>query len=389
MFGTPSGFRRVTYVIPGGNSPLTRPVGDDVAARFCEAHHRPHGLLEMTPAFFRGWRQIALIGGLVALVVAILVAVDLPAFARLLGRADWYRLLPALLLTAVSYACVSAALVALFGPMGVAVPRRPMMRIAVLSVAVNNVVSFGGVAGYSLRAALSRPHGVATGRSLAISLTHAYLNNLFMFVLLAVGVVVLLGDPATAGAWRHTLKVVAVLVIAFLLLSTAALFSGVVRRVILRGIAGLMSVFPARWHPATRAALDELDQALGRAAEALGRSPGAMVWPLAFLGIHWCAMVGVFWCCLSAVAAPVDAAVVIGGFSVSVVAGFASLLPGGLGVQDASLTAVLALQGVPVEDAVLGALLFRFVYYVTPFLVTLPVYAPFLRGRGGGTGVEV
>ena len=113
-----------------------------------------------------------------------------------------------------------------------------------------------------------------------------------------------------------------------------------------------------------------------------------MVWPLVFLGVHWCAMVGVFWCCLSAFAPSVDAAVVVGGFSLSVVAGFASLLPGGLGVQDGSLTAVLALQGVPVEDAVLGALLFRFVYYVTPFLVTLPVYASFLRGRGGGAPAE-
>ncbi len=342
----------------------------------------------MTPGSARGWRRTALVGALVALVGAILVAVDLPEFNRLLGRADWLRLLLAILLTAVSYACVSAALVALFGPMGVAVPRLPMMRIALLSIAVNNVVSFGGVAGYSLRAALSRPHGVAAGRSFAISLTHAYLNNLFMFLLLAVGVLVLLGDPTTEGAWRYTLKAVAVLVVVFLVLSTAALFSGVVRGVILRAVARLGRLLPARWRPPFTAALDELDQALGRAAQALGRSPEAMVWPLVFLGVHWCAMVGVFWCCLSAFAPSVDAAVVVGGFSLSVVAGFASLLPGGLGVQDGSLTAVLALQGVAVEDAVLGALLFRFVYYVTPFLVTLPVYASFLRGRGGGAPAE-
>jgi uncharacterized protein (TIRG00374 family) len=332
---------------------------------------------------------MALIGVLMALLGAILFAVDLPEFTRLLRRTDWSRLLPALVLTAVSYTCASAALVALFAPMGVSVPRVPMMRIALLSIAVNNVVSFGGVAGYSLRAALSRPHGVATGRSLAISLTHAYLNNLFMFVLVAVGVLLLLGDPATDGAWRRTLTGIMVLVVAFLMLSTAALFSRVGRGLILRSVAGIAGALPARWRPPVVAALDELDQALGRVAEAVGRSPGAMVWPLVFLGIHWCAMLGAFWCCLRAFAAPVDAAVVIGGFSLSVVAGFASLLPGGLGVQDASLTAVLALQGVPVEDAVLGALLFRFVYYVTPFLVTLPVYASFLRRRGVGAGVEV
>ena len=300
---------------------------------------------------------------------------------------DRARVLPALLLTAVSYACVSAALVALCAPMEVAAPRGPMLRIAVVSVAVNNLVSFGGVAGYSLRVALSRRHGVVAGHSLAMSLTHAYLNNLFMFLLLAAGLFLLVMDPSIGTAWRRSIEGAGVLAVAFVVLSTAALFSGHVRGVILTGVSRVASRLPVRPRTSLTMALDELDEALGRASRALRHAPGAMLWPVAFLGLHWCALVGAFWCSLSAFAGTVDASVVVGGFSVGVVAGFASLLPGGLVVQDGSLAAVLTLQGVPVEAAVLGTLLFRLVYYVTPFLVTLPVYASFLRRtKSGGTG---
>ena len=100
------------------------------------------------------------------------------------------------------------------------------------------------------------------------------------------------------------------------------------------------------------------------------------------------AALGVLWLCLDAVGALVALGVLLGGFSIGVVAGFASLVPGGVGVQDGSLAAVLALQGVPIEDAILGAVLFRLVYYVAPSLVTLPVYASFRRGQGMPT-VEV
>ena len=318
---------------------------------------------------------------LIVLTGVVVAAVDLDEVGRLVDRTDWSRVLPALVLTAVSYACASAALVALGPPMGVAAPPGPMMRIAVISIAVNNLVSFGGVAGYSLRAALSKPHGVATGHSLAMSLTHAYLNNLLMSLLLAVGLLLLVGDPATDPTWRRTLEIGGFLVLVFVLLSTAALFSGRVRGALISTIARAATRLPVRWHISTTTALDELDEALGRAAQALRRAPRAMLWPFLLLGLHWCAIVGAFWYCLIAFTRSADLSVVVGGFSVASAAGFASLLPGGVGVQDGSLAAVLSLQGVSLEAAVLAALLFRLVYYFVPFVVTLPLYASALRSR--------
>lgn len=322
------------------------------------------------------------------LVALVLVAAGLAATANvrglgdLLGRTDWARVVPALMLTALSYACISAALVALGRAVGVTAPRWPMMRIAFVSVAVNQLISFGGVAGYSLRAVLARQHGVATGDTLAMSLVHSYLNNLAMFALLAAGIFLLIGDPATDEAWRRTLQAGGALVVGFFGLSSMAMFNARLRTMLLRGAAGLIGLLlPGRWTaPITRALVD-LDAALGRTAAALRRDPRAAWWPCLFLALDWAAALGVLWLCFDAVGEPVALGVLVGGFSVGVVAGFASLLPGGLGVQDGSLAAVLAVQGVPVEAAVLGTLLFRLVYYVVPFLATLPVYASFLRRR--------
>ncbi len=322
------------------------------------------------------------------LVALVVVAAGLAAMANvrglgeLLGRTDWARVVPALLLTASSYIFISAGLVSLRRAVGVTAPRWPMMRIAFVSVAVNQLISFGGVAGYSLRAVLAKRYGVATGDTLAMSLVHSYLNNLAMFALLAAGIFYLVGDPATDEAWRRTLQAGGAVVVGFFAVSSMAMFSARLRALLVRGVVALAgALLPERWTAPLARSLVDLDAALGRTADALRRDPGAAWWPCVFLVLDWAAALGVLWFCLDAVGEPVALGVLVGGFSVGVVAGFASLLPGGLGVQDGSLAAVLAVQGVPLEAAVLGTLLFRLVYYVVPFLATLPVYASFLRRR--------
>lgn len=336
----------------------------------------------MIGSAFRRPRLLPSLLAVITVAGGLAVAKNARGIGELLGHTDWARVVPALLLTALSYTCISAGLVSLGRVVGVSAPRWPMMRIAFVSVAVNQLISFGGVAGYSLRAVLSRRYGVTTGDALAMSLVHSYLNNLAMFVLLAAGIIQLIRDPATDEAWRRTLQAGGVLVVVFFLVSSAAMFHAQLRAVLVRGTAGLARrLLPDRWASPISSALRDLDFALGRMATGLRNDPMASFWPCAFLVMDWIAALGVLWYCLDAVGEAVPLGVLVGGFSVGVVAGFASLVPGGLGVQDGSLAAVLALQGVPLQDAVLGVLLFRIVYYVVPFLATLPVYASFLRNR--------
>jgi len=67
------------------------------------------------------------------------------------------------------------------------------------------------------------------------------------------------------------------------------------------------------------------------------------------------------------------------GFAIGVTAGFLSMLPGGLGVQEGSMAGIFVLLGVEYERAVLAAMLFRVLYYVVPFAASLVLYAHILR----------
>jgi uncharacterized protein (TIRG00374 family) len=62
--------------------------------------------------------------------------------------------------------------------------------------------------------------------------------------------------------------------------------------------------------------------------------------------------------------------------------GLVSMIPGGLGAQEGSMGAVYALLGVPLEQAMLAAILFRAVYYLVPFLISLAFYRRLLREPG-------
>jgi hypothetical protein len=77
----------------------------------------------------------------------------------------------------------------------------------------------------------------------------------------------------------------------------------------------------------------------------------------------------------------VDPGVVVTGFAVGVAAGVMSMVPGGLGVQEGSMAGAYHLLGVPLEQAVLVSFLFRLVYYMTPFGVSLLFYRNVLRER--------
>ncbi len=67
------------------------------------------------------------------------------------------------------------------------------------------------------------------------------------------------------------------------------------------------------------------------------------------------------------------------GFTVGILAGNLSFIPGGLGVQEASMAGVYALLGVPFVKATFTSILFRVLYDFIPFAVSLGFYHPLLR----------
>ena len=70
---------------------------------------------------------------------------------------------------------------------------------------------------------------------------------------------------------------------------------------------------------------------------------------------------------------------VVAGFGVGALLSLVSLVPGGLGVMEGSMTGVFVSMGVPYEPAVIAVLIFRAAYYVIPLLIAVFFFHGLMR----------
>ena len=87
--------------------------------------------------------------------------------------------------------------------------------------------------------------------------------------------------------------------------------------------------------------------------------------------LDWVLTMTILWAAFRSVSYPISPGLVVIGFAVGVCLSLVSLVPGGLGVMESSMTAVYVKLGVPLERAVVAVLIFRVAYYVLPLLISL------------------
>ena len=203
-----------------------------------------------------------------------------------------------------------------------------------------------------------------------------------MMSLLPAGLIYILVNHPLGRAQTARLAAASCIAVFLLVASTMLLLSGRLRR----NMAGLLGWSGRRllrrdFEPPLR----HLDETLGHGLAAIRSHPGALGVPLLLVLLDWAASVVVLGLCFDALGDRLHAGVLLTGFAIGVTVGFLSMLPGGMGAQEGSMTGVYVLLGVKLEHAVLAAMLFRVVYYIVPFVVSLAVYARLLHGnRGGG-----
>jgi glycosyltransferase 2 family protein len=327
----------------------------------------------------RHQRMLVIAIVLLALLGVVVVVLDWGQVRQVLGWADW-RLVPvALLFSAVSYCCLSYSFAMASRIFGVRMGRRDLFELGFVSYALNYLVASGGTAGYSLRILLIKRRGLPVRDVLAASLFHSILNNLLLFILVPVGFAYLLANRSLSGNTAVGVGVVTALLLLLVLLVAAVFFVGTFRAAVL-GAVGV------GWRKATRRNIEpqlkDLDSTLARGIVAIRDQPTILVSPLVLVVADWASAVTALWFCFEALGSPVGPGVLLTGFSIGVVAGLLSMIPGGLGVQEGSMAAVYALLGVPFGQAVLVAILFRAVYYLAPFLASLGFYWRLMRRKG-------
>lgn len=311
------------------------------------------------------------------------IILDRAQIVQVLGRTNWVLVIPALFFTALSYAFLSYTFAMVCRIFGVRLGGRDLFEIGFVSWALNHLLAAGGAAGYSLRMLLIQRRGLPVGDVLAASLFHSTLNNLVLFILLPVGL--LLGIAAHPLAPNTLVLVVAAALVALILTVCAgvAAFAAPVRAVLFRWVGSAWRRITGR---DLSGGLTELDATLGRGVSALKANPASLAGPLILVVGDWGASIATLWFCFDALGQPIGVGILIAGFAVGVAVGLISMVPGGLGAQEGSMAATYALFGVPLGQAVLAAVLFRIVYYIVPFLVSLAFYRRLLREVGEQRG---
>ena len=309
---------------------------------------------------------------------AVFIFLDWHNIRLVATTANWMSILIALLLSAAVNFCLSWSFLVVNRIYDIRIPTGNLFVIGYVSSALSNLLDFMGLAGHSLRLLLMQGKEIEPGQVLAASLIHSYFNNLIMLSLLPLGVIYLILNTTLNKITVITLGVVAFLLMVAILYAAFILFNRRFRLPVMRILQKRIFFFLRR---DLSTFLGEMDRSMKTGGKALKEHPQRLGLAVLLIIAQWTCAILSLWFCFYALGTQMNWGVLITGFAVGIIFGNLSLIPAGLGVQEVSFVGIYVLFRIPLERAVLAALLFRMVYDFIPFFVSLPFYNSLLRIR--------
>ncbi len=313
---------------------------------------------------------------LLALTGALVVILDWREVRGVLAQANWQWIPLAAALTAASYWCTSHSFALINQSFRIQLGWKDLLAVGFVSSAM--IAAVGGLAGHALRVLIMTRWGLPTGDVLAPSLFHGYLESLAFFAFIPAGLGYLLLTHSLSSTVATWLSVGAgILGVAFAITAVVFFFKPA-RGIVLRVVQAFGRLAARRdLGPSVRAFEFTLERGLAEVRE----RPLVLVFPVALVLADRVARVAVIWLCFQALGSDVDLGVAVTGFAVGVAAGVMSMVPGGVAVQEGSMAGTYHLLGVPLEEAVLVSILFRAVFYMAPFAVSLAFYRLAMKSK--------
>lgn len=313
---------------------------------------------------------------LLALLGVLVVLLDWQEVRDVLGRAQWRWIPVTLLFTSVSYYCLSHSFALINDSFGISMRRRDLLWVGFVSSAM--IAAVGGLAGHAIRVLLMAKRGLAPSDVMAPSLFHAYIESLAFFALIPAGLIyLLLTHPLSSGVAVWLSVGTGILGAAFAITAVVFFFPPA-RSVVLWVVRAFMRLVTRR---DIAQALKNFEATLNRGLREVRTQPQSLLLPVGLIVADRVARVVVIWFCFQALGSDVEFGVTVTGFAIGVAAGVMSMVPGGIGVQEGSIVGAYHLLGVPLEEAVLASILFRAVYYMVPFGISLGFYRRLMRGN--------
>ncbi len=312
----------------------------------------------------------AFIVALAILGVAI-VASDWQKMRLVLSQANWYLLLLVLLFTFLSYGFYSYSYAVVAQMMGILMRKLELSEVCFISNVVNHVLTTGGVAGYTVRYLLMSMYNVAFKDVLSSSMFHVYLTGLDMLTFLPISFLYLMTHASVPNAIAIALGVMTTLFVLALILVTCLFVFPALRQPIINILSYLgKRILRRNYLPW----LNQFNESLSLGTSAIRRRPILLIWIMLLTLVEFGCSIVTMGFIFKALGTDLPPGVLVTGYVIGIMAGLLSMIPGGLGVQEASMAGIYALLGVPLEQAILAAILFRIMYYLVPYFCILPFY---------------
>jgi uncharacterized protein (TIRG00374 family) len=311
---------------------------------------------------------------LMILVGAVIIFLDRRQMLELAGKANWRYLGVTLVFVAASYLLDSITITVMLRVFGVQLNRSYLLRVGLVSSVVSNLI--GLPAALALRLLVLGRHRVTQSQNIGSSLLLSYFKNLAFYGLIPVSLIyIIFTYPLVFGGLISIVVIFVILVVA-LVVAALIVFSSRVREFVFRSLSRI-------WHFATRRnienALNNFERALLRGLAELRRQPKISYLLTGLILGNVATMITALWFCFKALSIPVHVGVLITAFNFGITLTIISLIPGDLGVQEASIAGILALFGMPFSQGILVAILFRVLYYFVPFIFSLGFYLGILK----------
>jgi uncharacterized protein (TIRG00374 family) len=314
--------------------------------------------------------------GVMALLLVALVVFEWDKTGPALRQSHWQVLPWVLLFAFSSYAFASAGFAVISRTFGVSAGAGRLLLVGFINMAVNNLLTLGGAAGYAVSAVLLRDGTTRARDVLSASLFNSYVYFAFGTTLLPVSLAYVLLTHHLSPNARLALTVVTGAATALAVVVHTGVFSARFRAALLRLLAAVARKLVRRDLAGPFA---EFDQSFSRGVKLLRERGTRTAAVLAAVTCDWVCCLVALQLCFSAFGPAPSPAVTASGFFVGIAAGGASMIPGGLGVQEGSMAGTYVLLGVGLGQALLSSILFRALYYLVPFGVGLVLYLPALR----------
>jgi uncharacterized protein (TIRG00374 family) len=320
--------------------------------------------------------------GFMVLALSMAFFTDIPKLLDAVKQIHLDQLIFALVCTAIAYLSFTLSFNGLFHMTPYRIPFNRFFSIMFISYTINFVVSSGGWAGIAIRSFLLRHEKVPYSVTVPISFAQ---NTIFNMVLACVsfgGLIFLREHPEFVGGSRE------VWVLLFML-SLVGLVGGMLllffhegtRKWFLKIMVKLGSwigrTFLKKKTPPKR--LVEIRNNLENTIQFLHKGWIQLLVVLFWVSMDWGFTALTLFFCFRAVGVPLPLGLLMVGFTVMFLTSTINPVPAGMGISEVALAGTFKLLGVPFEQTLVAALLFRFVFFLLPMAVSTALYLPTMR----------